>query len=456
MPPSAPSSTRPRSRPAAGPGPRAGTRGPRASAPDERGGGLVAAVRTGLLAAVATWAIVVLPALVGWIAAPESSLGWFTAVSVGSALWFVGHGQTVVGDGVAVSVTPVLLLLLDVYVTARFARRLFATQREVLPASRVDRTLARVLVPGFVGGYVVAAAVIAVLALGGPVGPGLLAVAGAALVPLAAVGALLLRPDDDDAPGFVRAWFRRGPTWLPAVWRIGWRGAGVLLLLGAAVVVARVVLTVGSVVSMQADYRVNLVGAAVLVAGQLLMLGNAATWALGFVAGPGFSLAAGSVVSPVAADPGLNPAVPLLAALPEQAAYPPLLLAVVLLPVLVGALLGRWVDAALEFFGNTRARFAAVATAAALAVVVVLALTALANGALGVERLAAVGVPLAPFVPALLAEVVGGACLWVGLALLRERRAERDAAAATDGRGDADDDDDADDDVDGADDDRDD
>ena len=212
---------------------------------------LTAALRAGALAAIATWALVVLPALIGWIAAPESSLGWFSAVSVGSALWFLGHAQSIGTGELSVSLTPILLLALNIYVGARFLRRLVATERVAFSAPGWSRVVARSVIPGFLGGYLLIASVAAVLTLPGPVSPGLLAVVGALVVPLAALGLVFLRPDDESAPAFVRAWFRRGPTWLPAVWRTGWRGAGLLLLVGLAVVVARLLVSFGAVVSAQ-------------------------------------------------------------------------------------------------------------------------------------------------------------------------------------------------------------
>ena len=106
--------------------------------------------------------------------------------------------------------------------------------------------------------------------------------------------------------------------------------------------------------------------------------------------------------------------------------------AVVLVPVLLGVWLGRRVDAELEFFGNTRARLAATATAGLIAVVVVVAVTFLGNGAVGVDRLSAVGVPLWAFAAALTAEVVGGALLLAGALVLRERRRDRADQPAAD------------------------
>jgi hypothetical protein len=352
--------------------------------------------------------VVVLPALVGWLAAPETTVGWFSAVSLASAIWFLGHGQSVGAGGVAISLTPLLLLAVFVYVTYRFARRLAATERHRVGSADWSRVAQWGVVPGFVVGYGRVSAVL-----------------GSLLVPVAALGFVLVRPDDEEAPAFVRTWFRRGPTWLPSVWRTGWRAAGLLLGLGLVVVVARLAVSWSAVADIQDQYGTNLGAMLVITVAQLTLLGNGATWALSFLAGPGFQVALGSTIAPAGAHPGLLPLVPVLGALPQAADYPALAYAVLLAPVALGAWVGRRVDAELEFFGDVRARLLATGVAALIGVVVVVAVTALGNGAVGVDRLSSVGPHLWPFAAALTGEVVGGALLYVGALVLLERRRER-------------------------------
>jgi hypothetical protein len=380
-----------------------------------------AAIRSGALAAIGTWAVVILPALVGWLAAPEGSLGWFSAVQVGTAIWFVGHGQSIGGGGVTISLTPVALFLLFVYVTTRWGRRLIGTERALVSRLEWARVAKFGVVPGFVIGYVGAAAVFSLLTLGGAVTPGVAAVPGTALVPVAALGYLLLRPGEPDAPGVVRGWFRRGPAWLASAWRIGWRGAGLLFGVGLVVVVLRILVSLDEVLRIHREYGLNLAAGAIVVLAQVLLLGNAATWALAFLAGPGFSIATGSVISPAAAHPGLMPLVPILGALPSEANYPSAMYAVVVIPFLCGVVIGRWVDREIEFFGNTRDRLLATSMAGAIAVGAIGLLTALGNGSIGVERLVAVGPSVLPVVGALLLEVVAGGLVWAGWRARQER-----------------------------------
>lgn len=380
-----------------------------------------AAIRSGALAAIGTWAVVILPALVGWLAAPEGSLGWFSAVQVGTAIWFVGHGQSIGGSGVTISLTPVALFLLFGYVTTRWGRRLIGTERALVSRLEWARVAKFGVVPGFVIGYVGAAAVFSLLTLGGTVTPGVAALPGTALVPLAALGYLLLRPGEPDAPGVVRGWFRRGPAWLASAWKIGWRGAALLFGVGLAVVVLRILVSLDEVLRIHGEYGLNLAAGAIVVLAQVLLLGNAATWALAFLAGPGFSIATGSVISPAAANPGLMPLVPVLGALPGEGDYPTAMYAVVVIPFLCGVVIGRWVDRELEFFGDTRARLLATSMAGAIAVGAIGLLTALGNGSIGVERLASVGPSVLPVVGALLLEVVAGGLVWAGWRAWQER-----------------------------------
>src|SRR6476661_5696624 len=313
-----------------------------------------ASLRAGALAAIGTWSVVVLPALIGWVAAPETSVGWFSAVSVASAIWFLGHGQSVGAGTVSLSVTPLLLLLVFVYIAIRWARRLAATERLRVGAGAWSRVAQWGVVPGFVVGYGLVSALFALLTLGGPATPGVAAVLGSLLVPVAALGFVMLRPDDEEAPAFVRTWFRRGPTWLPSVWRNGWRAAGLLLGLGLLVAVVRLAVSWSAVADIQDQYGSNLGAMVVISLAQLALLGNGATWALSFLAGPGFQVALGSTISPAGAHPGLLPLVPVLGALPQAADYPAMTYAVLLAPVALGAWVGRRVDTELEFFGDVR------------------------------------------------------------------------------------------------------
>jgi hypothetical protein len=118
------------------------------------------------------------------------------------------------------------------------------------------------------------------------------------------------------------------------------------------------------------------------------------------------------------------PLVPILAALPDETDYPWPMFVVLAVPVVVGWFVAGWVDEEVgsrSMSESTRDRFAAAGAAAALGVAVVTAVTALGNGAIGVERLSSIGPSLLPFAGALLGEVLLGAVARVGWRVWRGR-----------------------------------
>lgn len=385
-------------------------------------GPLVRSLRAGALLAIGTWAIVVLPALVGWVSAPESSLGWFSAVSVGSAIWFLGHAQSIGGAGLTISVTPILLLLVFILLARRVARRLLATERAEVRARDWSGLIVRQIAPGFLLGYLSVAAVAALLTFGSPVGPGVAALPGSLIVPVAGLGACLLRPNLADPWGPAQRVFDRVPAWLAVAWRAGWRGAWLLFALGLGVVVLRLLGSLDTVIRVHGEYDINLVAGLALALAQLAFVGNLATWGLSFLAGPGFSVAAGGAIWPAAAHPGMVPLVPVLGALPDEATYSWPMWLVLLAPVAAGVVIGRWADRDRSEPRQPRDRLLAVGIACVIAVVVVAILTALGAGSVGSERLSAIGPPTLLMTGALLLESLAGAMSWVGYRMLQDRR----------------------------------
>jgi hypothetical protein len=381
---------------------------------------LPTAFRAGALAALGTWAIVSLPGLVGWVSAPESTMAWWSGLAVGSAIWFLGHGQSIGGAGLSVSVTPLLLTAGFVWVCWRSARRLVALERSHVRGVEWEPRLWTAVVPGYLLGYGAAAALFALLTLAGPIHPGGVAVIGTLLVPVLGLAIVLLAPGRPTTPAAVTRALERTPRWLPVAAGGAWRAAVLLAGVGGAVVVLRVLATLDTVVGIHRQYDAGLVAGVLLVLAQVAFLGNLATWGLAFVAGPGFQVAVGGMISPAAAHPGLMPLVPVLGALPEDSTYPWAMWLVLAVPVAVGVLLGWWVERAAQGL-PLGARCVATAVAGAGAVVLVACATALGNGAVGTDRLAAVGPQVPPLLWCLLLELVVGAGLWIGWRAVRQR-----------------------------------
>ena len=350
-------------------------------------GCLVAAAAA--LSGLATLAAVV---LVAWVAdaGPGSSGG--DAVRAAADAWLLAHGGGLTVPAGHVRGIPLGLTVLAAVVLHRAGASL-ARAVEVPDLRAAGRTVAALAVP-----YALLAGLVAKLAATGTAAASAPAAgAGAVLLAALAGGRGVLRAADL-GPALAR-WL---PSWLPAVARAALAGVGALLAAGSAVLLLALGWHTGRFAELVGSLEPGFVGGAVLLLGCALLLPNAALWAVGYAAGPGFSVGAGTGVSPFGATLGPVPAFPLLAALPGDGTPPAAARAVLLLPVLAGVLAG-WVlgrrppapagpgrlpaaltgrVARLATYGLLAGLLAALATAI---------LAVLAGGALGPGYLAAVG-----------------------------------------------------------------
>jgi hypothetical protein len=120
--------------------------------------------------------------------------------------------------------------------------------------------------------------------------------------------------------------------------------AGVAALVAAGLALLLVVLVgrAGRFAELVGALQPGFVGGVILLLGCVLLLPNGALWTVAYVAGPGFTVGAGTGVSPFGVTLGPVPSFPLLAALPGDGVPAPVVRAVLLLPVLAGVLAG-WV-----------------------------------------------------------------------------------------------------------------
>jgi hypothetical protein len=325
---------------------------------------------------------------------------------------------------VTLSLAPLGVTLVALLLTARSARRLLDRTERVAPGTRWPRLLVREIVPGFVLGYASVALVAWLLTLAGPVRPRFAAVLGALAVPLLALAwALLRRYVAGEETGVVGHWLDRLPRWLPRAVPPGVRGAGLLLGIGVVLVVVMVVARWSTVSGLHAAVNAGAVGGVVLTAGQLLLLPNLAVWGLAWLAGTGFQIAEGGTVTLAGAHPGLMPMVPVLGALPSDGTWSGWLLCLLSVPVLAGGGIGWLGCRSLARLSSWRTKLASALTAAVTSAAALTVLAALGSGAVGVERLDAVGTRPWLFGVALLGELVAGAAAWVllGQLLLRLR-----------------------------------
>ena len=139
------------------------------------------------------------------------------------------------------------------------------------------------------------------------------------------------------------------------------------------------------------------------------MLPNLAVWALAWLAGPGFQIADGSTITLAGAHPGLMPMIPVLGALPSDGTWSGWLILLLTVPVLAGVGIGWLACRSLARLSSWRTKLATAVTAAATSAVCVTVLAAMGSGAVGVERLSAVGTRPLLFGAVLLGQLVAGA-----------------------------------------------
>ena len=374
--------------------------------------GLVVGVLTGLTSLV----VVLAPVVLVWLVEPLRTGDGWQVVGTGAALWLLVSGAHVGIGEVTISLVPLLglaLLVAVAWLGAREAMVDVSTDGEHWRGT-LPRPLAGAL-GAWWAGYAAAVALAVGLTTGGPfrVAPTSLVVP-LLLVPLLAL-ALALRPVARDDPEVLGP--RLGLPWLPDTVRRGLRpglaGAGLLLAIGAVVVVALVAVRWGQVSTISAGVAAGGLGGAVLALAQVASLPNLALWAVSFLAGPGFRVVEGGSVTWSGSDGGLLPMVPVLAALPQPGPFPWFTALSALVVVGVGALVARRALREVARLSRLRTKLGVAFVACTVTALVLAGLDLLAGGSVGQFRLASVGVPTGRFFLALLVETSLGALVVV-------------------------------------------
>lgn len=436
------------------------------------------------VAAAAGAVVVLAPLTVLWVFGLGGDAPWSALWPASATVWQLGHlvplsitlpGDYLAATGIAqgaASFTLSLAPLAFAGFTAIFAARSGAR------ASRAEGWIT-----GVVAGSVVFAALAAAIALTSRNGIAAIHLWQAVVFPTlvfavpSLVGAVAV--EWSEAGSGLVARLRDRVEALPHEWGVipglAVRGAAAatagLVGLGALGVVASLVVGGGQVIALFEAGHMDALGATLTTLGQLAYLPTLIVWALAFVAGPGFTLGVGGVVSPAGTQVGVVPGVPILGAVPESTS--PWLLLVVLLPVAVGALAGwiarsrlvaqeqatdaasprptaSWATAALDgLIGapvdapESRAdaeepiapRLALTAAIAVLTAAAAALLAVLASGSIGPGRLSVAGPQPGPVALAVGVEVFIGAAILL-LSPRRQRAGDRaggDAADRTDG-----------------------
>lgn len=336
----------------------------------------VRAAGAGAVTALAGLLLPLLLTLLAALAVPRASAGLGDALGSGTLLWLVlGGARLGVGDG-TLALTPLLgpaLLLL-------------------LARSGARRGLPEEPAPGQQGAW-----------LAGYAGVGLLAallgmLAPAGVRPLSLLLPLLV------LPGLGLLWahglpdrgldlWERAPSALRRGLEPGLKGALVTVAAGTLLVLLAVGVNLGRVLHVHSGLEAGFFGGLLLVLLQVGLLPNLGIWGISFAAGPGFATTGVTTTTWSSADAGLLPMVPVLAAQPQPGDLPWFTPLLVLVPIAVGAWIGREALLLVPRLATTQTKLAVVAAAVGVAALGVLLLDALAGGSLGADRLSNLGAP---------------------------------------------------------------
>ncbi|GAA2331109.1 DUF6350 family protein [Streptomyces caniferus] len=395
----------------------------------QRSSAIGAAFLGGVTAAGLGLGALAVAVLLLWVASPAPDSGPSRALHLAADLWLMAHGGNLVRTtghfAAPVAVTPLLLAVLPVWLLHRAARHALATAADGHPGPGADpgttagatRTVVpRTLLGALLTGYLLIAAAVLLYASAGRLSAEPLS--ALAFVPATAVATLggtawfLLRHPGADllpawalragaaVPGALRA-LLAGPRFAAAQ-RAAGAALGALLVSGALLTLLSLGLHAGRVRQDLLQLAPDWASRATVLLLCLVLLPNAAVWGAAYGLGPGFTVGTGIAVGPLgtSAHPVL-PQLPLLGGLPDAGPGNPLTWAVVVVPLVAGALLARSVarsvarpvetaDApAFSWTWGTTA--CAAALGACLCGVVAAVLAGLSGGALGTGALADFG-----------------------------------------------------------------
>jgi hypothetical protein len=388
----------------------------------------------GLRAAGISFAIVTVPLLAAWALAADVTASWVQALRVSAAGWLLVHHVAIAYPGGQLGLAPLGLTLVPAYAIYRSARRLGADPMlsQGFSSTSINvRPIVQALL-GLSAAYATLATFVALLVgtaqarpvlWQAPIGPAVLAaVAGAA-------GVLRGHPRGAALRAELAGWL---PHRLRSAIRPGAMAALLVVLTGLATVLVAVGTNSDRVLAVHRALQPGAFGGAVLLVGQVGYLPDLAAWAVSWLAGPGFAVGAGTVVSAGQVQLGVLPVVPVFGALPaEPLAAGWAVAAVVAVPVVCGGVAG-WLSARradADDLGLASRLLDAVAAAVVAALLLAL-LVALSAGPIGPGRLSHVGANALVVAPFLALELALGALPVAALATWRRRRRVRRAEGA--------------------------
>ncbi|MEV0737186.1 DUF6350 family protein [Streptomyces sp. NPDC050549] len=332
----------------------------------DRSPGLAASLLGGAVAAglgLGSFAVLV---MVLWISSPYPDSGPGGALHIAAALWLLAHGvelvrtDTLSGIPAPVGVTPLLLLVLPVWLLHRAARDAVLGGGADETDTDIPPVPARTAWTGVALGYLAVGTAAALYASGGELSPSWSWTA--VFLPLLAAGAAgsgvwtaYRRPREPVLSVLVLlpAGLRRlvlGPEARESRARIGTaaRAAGIGTAVfvggGALLLTASLVWHGGAAQTSFLRLTEALSGRFAVLLLCLALIPNAAVWSAAYALGPGFALGTHHTVDPLSSAPApLLPPFPLLAAVPDAGPGTPLNWLAGLVPLASGVMVGWFV-----------------------------------------------------------------------------------------------------------------
>lgn len=278
----------------------------------------------GVAAAGATLMVCLGVGVLGWFVTDAGSHGApRDALRAGAVAWLTGHGSGVSVQGVPVTIVPWGITLICLWTAARFGLRVGESVSGLGPDSDAIEDGERDwTVPSAAGlftvGYVVALVAAHTLATTPATVPDLSrAVVGAALISLLAGGCGIAA-----GSGRAAVWIDLLPDTVVVAVSCARRILTTFLLAGLTALVASLIIDWSTAANVLSQLGATPASAGLFVALSLLLVPNAAVFAGSYLLGPGFTVGAGTLVTPMATAIGPLPLLPLLAALPDAGATP--------------------------------------------------------------------------------------------------------------------------------------
>ena len=302
------------------------------------------ALAGGGAAAAGTLVVCLGIAVVGWFLTDAGGHGSPRgALRVGALGWLMGHGSGVRIEGVAITAMPLGITLLAAWAVWRLGLRVgdsvsgHGPDADAIADGERDWTVPLAL-SLFTAGYVVTAVLTATLAATATTDPSAPRVVLWSLLLCLGVGG----PAIAVGSGRAAIWAAGLPPVVPAAAH-GCRRILQLWLAVAALTFAVVfVIDFGTAANVLSQLHTDAGDAALLIAVSMLVVPNAVAWSGTYLLGPGFTVGAGTLVTPNAVALGPLPMFPMLAALPDDGATPGWTAWLVALPLIVGILGSAW------------------------------------------------------------------------------------------------------------------